>query len=75
MEMFCKDLRDQTMKIINYENKEMIPLTMKKKSFMKNKEFAIYVEKNLVMIKNTVKLEIMTIIQENLGELPIIFVI
>ena len=27
MEMFCKDLRNQVMKIINYEKKEMIPLT------------------------------------------------
>ena len=27
MEMFCKDLRDQAMKIINYEKKEMISLT------------------------------------------------
>ena len=27
MKMFCKDLKDQAMKIINYEKKEMIPLT------------------------------------------------
>ena len=27
MEMFCKDLRDQAMKIINCEKKETIPLT------------------------------------------------
>ena len=27
MEMFCKDLRNQAMKIFNYERKEMIPLT------------------------------------------------
>ena len=26
MEIFCKDLKDQAMKIINYEKKEMIPL-------------------------------------------------
>ena len=29
MEMFCKDLRNQAMKIINYDKKEMIPLTDK----------------------------------------------
>ena len=29
MEKFCKDLRDHGMKIINYEKKEMIPLTDK----------------------------------------------
>ena len=27
MEMFCKDFRNQAMKIINYEKKEMILLT------------------------------------------------
>ena len=27
MEMFCKDLKDQAMKIINYEKREMVPLT------------------------------------------------
>ena len=27
MEMFCKNLRDHTTNIINYEKKEMIPLT------------------------------------------------
>ena len=27
MEMFCKDLREHTMKIIDYEKKELIPLT------------------------------------------------
>ena len=27
IKIFCKDLKDQTMKIINYEKKEMIPLT------------------------------------------------
>ena len=26
MKIFCKDLKDQTMKIINYEKKDMIPL-------------------------------------------------
>ena len=27
MEMFCKDLKNQAMKIINYEKKVMTPLT------------------------------------------------
>ena len=31
MEKFCKDLRDQAMKIINHEKKEMIPLTDEEK--------------------------------------------
>ena len=38
MERFCKDLRDHAVKIINYEEKEMIPLTDKgTKSYEKQK--------------------------------------
>ena len=33
MEMFCKDLRDQARKIINYEKKEMILLTDEETKF------------------------------------------
>ena len=29
MKKFCKDLREHATKIINYENKDMIPLTKK----------------------------------------------
>ena len=31
MKKFCKDLREHATKIINYEKKKMIPLTMKEK--------------------------------------------
>ena len=38
IEMFCKDLRNQAMKIINYEKKEMIPLTNEEtESYVKQK--------------------------------------
>ena len=38
MEKFCKDLREHAMKIINYEKKEMIPLTYEEnKSYKKQK--------------------------------------
>ena len=47
MEMFCKDLRDQAMKIINYEKKEMIPLTDKEtESYEKQKVCYICEKKN-----------------------------
>ena len=36
MERFCKDLRDHAMKIINYEEKEIIPITDKEN---KNKSY------------------------------------
>ena len=48
MEWFCKNIRDHTMKIINYEEKEMIPLTdkenrsyeMQKICYIYKKEFS-----------------------------------
>ena len=38
MKMFCKDLKDQATKIINYEKKEMIPLTDKEKETHENQK-------------------------------------
>ena len=47
MEMFCKDLRNQTIKIINYEKKEMIPLTDKEtEPYKKQKACYICKKKN-----------------------------
>ena len=47
MERFCKDLREHAMKIINFEEKEMI----RKISFMKSRKFVTYATKNLVLMK------------------------
>ena len=47
MERFCKDLREHAMKIINFEEKEMI----RKISFMKSRKFVTYAKKNLVLMK------------------------
>ena len=56
MERFCKDLREHATKIINYEKKDMIPLTKKKKKTIASKKFVTYAKKNLMqMIKNTTK--------------------
>ena len=33
LEKFCKDLREHAMKIINYEEKEMIPLTSEENEY------------------------------------------
>ena len=38
MKIFCKDLKDQAMKVINYEKKEMIPLTNEEKESYENQE-------------------------------------
>ena len=36
MKMFCKDLKEQATKIINYEKKEMIPLTDEERETQEN---------------------------------------
>ena len=44
-ERFCKDLKEQAIRIINYEKKEIIPLTNKEnKSYEKQK--VCYISKN-----------------------------
>ena len=45
MKMFCKDLKEQAMKITNYEKKEMIPLTDEKKEEHENSEVCYICEK------------------------------
>ena len=42
MKNFCLDLREHATKIINYEEKEMIPLT-KKEEKMHNKQNVCYI--------------------------------
>ena len=82
MERFCKDLRDHEMKIINYEEKEMIPLTDKEnKSYEKQKvcyickkEFSTD-ENDKNVFKLYIRSEIIVITQENLMELLIVFAI
>ena len=71
MEKLCKKLKEHTMKIINYEEKEMIPL--KKISFIKNKKHVIYGKKGFVWIKMMkiikIKRKVTVITQENIEEL------
>ena len=82
MEIFCKDLRDQAMKIINYQKKKEIILTNEGKQSYEKQKICYICEKEFstikIMKKNlnyTIKSEIMAITQENLEELPIVFVI
>ena len=77
MEWFCKNIRDHTMKIINYEEKEMIPLTdkenrsyeMQKICYIYKKEFSTDNDKKYH------KSEIIVITLETIEEVLIIFVI
>ena len=55
MKIFCKDLKDQAMKIINYEKKEMIPLTDKEKESYENQEICYICEKEHCTDENNKK--------------------
>ena len=56
MKKFCKDLREHSTKIINYEKKKMISLTTEEKTHYDKQKYGIYVKKNLIiMIKNNKK--------------------
>ena len=55
MKMFCKDLKDQAMKLINYEKKEMIPLTDKEKESYENQEICYICEKEFYIDENNKK--------------------
>ena len=52
MKIFCKDLKDQAMKIINYQKKEMIPLTDKEKETHENQKICYICGKEFYTDKN-----------------------
>ena len=55
MKMFCKNLKDQAMKIINYEKKEMIPLTDEEKESYENQKVCYICEKEFCTDKENKK--------------------
>ena len=79
---FCSDLRELATNIVNYEQKEMIPLTdnenrydkEQKKCYICQKEFC-YDKMKKRNLNYTIKLEIILIIRDNLEELLIAFTI
>ena len=82
IKIFCKDLKDQAMKIISYEKKKIIPLTNEEKEAYGNQKNCYICEKKFVRIKiikknlnGCIKSEIIFIIQESLEELLIVVVI
>ena len=78
MKKFCEDLRKYATKIINYEKKEMIPLTTEEKKNIAFRKLVIYAKKNSVpitVIENTIKSEIIVITLESIVALFITFVI
>ena len=55
MKIFCKDLKDQAMKITNYEKKEMIPLTDKEKEMHENQKICYICEQEFCTNENNDK--------------------
>ena len=55
MTKFCKDLREHATKIINYEKKDMIPLTKKEEENYNNQKVCYYVKKNLIKVIKNIK--------------------
>ena len=55
MKIFCNDLKDQAKKIINYEKKEMLPLTDKEKKSYENQKICHICEKEFCTDKNNKK--------------------
>ena len=53
MKMFCKDFKNQAKKIINYEKKQMIPLTDEEKESSENRETCHTCEKEFCTDKNS----------------------
>ena len=48
---FCSELKELGTKVVNYEQKEMTPLTLMMFFFMKVKKYVIYVKESFVTIK------------------------
>ena len=79
---FSKELKEYSTKIINFKEKDMIPLTDEEIEFYEKQKYVTYLKKSFVIIKmkkinlNYIKkLEIIATIQENLEDLLIAFVI
>ena len=78
MKMFCKDLKYQAMKIINYEKKEMIPLTDEAKETHENQKICYICEQEFCIDENNkkeFKLNQKVRDQGNIEELLIVFAI
>ena len=52
IEKLCKKLKEQAMKIINYEEKEMIPLTKEENNFYDEHEICYICKEKFCMDKN-----------------------
>ena len=77
METFCKFLGEHAMKIIHFKKKKMKLLTKEQHESNENAKICYICKekfKNIWMIKNIVKLEVIVIIQDNIEGLCIVYV-
>ena len=58
MEWFCNDLKDQVMKLIDYEKKEIIPLTNEEKESYKKQKICYICKKEFSTDKNNEKFKL-----------------
>ena len=71
IEKLCNKLKELAMEIINYEEKEMVPLTHEENKYhICQKSFASIKMMKIIKIEN--RLKIIVITQENLEELLIV---
>ena len=75
MKKFCKYLRTHATKIINYEKKKMIPLTIKEKIHYNEQEICYICKKEFDLNGKKNYQEIIVIIQGNIEEQLIIYLI
>ena len=81
MKIFCKDLKDQAMKIINHEKKEMIPLTNEEKETHENQKICYICEQEFCTDETKKEFLKMRKVRDNchtqgnIKELHIVFVI
>ena len=77
MKNFCLDLREHVTKIMNYEKKELISFTKKRRKCIISKKFAIRVKKELVLMmekkKNFKVHDICNLRYKILKENPVVF--
>ena len=55
MKMFCNDLKEQANQIVNYEMKEMTPLTDEEKESYENQQICLICEKEFCTDKDKKK--------------------
>ena len=78
MKKLCANLKKHATEINSFEKNEILPLTKKQEKNTRNKNFAIYSNKNLMKslmkIKTTVRSGIIATTQGNILRLPIVSV-